>query len=117
MTLTPQDTIERQAATAGIILQQLGGQRFRVMTGAKHFKVRNAKLGGLFFRLPARQGYVLNGINAVEIVLEHNDTYTVEFLRFRGVMLAPVVVHALDGVYAEDLQEIFTHYTGLYTSL
>lgn len=115
MTLTPQDTIERQAATAGIILQQLGGNRFRVMTGAKHFTVRNAKLGGLFFRLPGKAGYAKDGINAVEIVLDYNDTYTVEFMRIRGQRIS--VVHVLDDVYCDNLQEIFTKYTGLYTRL
>jgi hypothetical protein len=110
-----QDLIERQAFTAGEIAKQLGGNRFRVMTGASRFTVRNAKLGGLFFRLPGKGGYVKDGINAVEIVLDYNDTYTVEFSRIRGPVQK--VISTVDDVYAEDLQPLFTLMTGLVTRL
>lgn len=89
------------------ILQQLGGNRFTAMTGAKEF------LGGadtLSFKIPRS-----NGINAVSIKLEANDTYTMRFISASVRKIDEKVVHR--DVYADQLQSLFTEATGLLTSL
>lgn len=94
---------------ANTILQQLGGGRFRVMTGAKHF-IGDAT--SLTFQIPRS-----NGINAVEIKLDPSDTYRVRFFKVGNKRTAyrhtDVSVH--EGVYADQLQSLFTAATGLYT--
>lgn len=96
--------------TAQIILDQLGGTRFRLMTGAKHI------VGGdnfVQFKLPAN--FAKNKINFVKVTLDVTDTYTVEFFNFRGLNLKEVA--KIEGVYADRLQAVFTEQTGLDTKL
>lgn len=97
---------------ANTILQQLGGNKFRMMTGAKDF------VGGkdyLMFAVPARS--TKNGINKVKITLELNDTYTIEFMKcnFKNYTCDTIVKDEI--VYADDLQRFFTAATGLDTHL
>lgn len=96
---------------ARTILEQLGGQKFLVMTGARHV------VGGrnwLAFKLPSY--FAARGINAVRVTLdEAADLYRVEFSKIRGMKITPVASH--DGVYCDSLRAIFTHETGLATSL
>jgi hypothetical protein len=97
--------------TATTILQQLGGQRFIAMTGAKNI------LGGaaeLQFHLPAK--FAAKGINAVRVELTANDDYRVKFYKIgRGLKCA--IVAEFDGIYANQLRDVFTATTGLQTSL
>lgn len=93
---------------AKTILQQLGGNKFIVMTGAKDF------VGGadyLAFRLPKAKG----GINKVRIKLNANDLYDVEYGRIRK--LEYKVIATDEGIYEDMLQECFTKATGLDTHL
>ena len=93
------------------ILEQLGGNKFVAMTGAKNL----SSLGnGLSFRLPGA-GFTKNGINYVKIILDPSDTYTVEFGRIRGNTYT--VINTTNDIYHDMLQEIFTKYTGLNTHL
>jgi len=95
------------------IFKQLGGNRFVMMTGAKNIA------GGpsfLSFKLPKAK----DGINYVKIKLNSMDTYDIEFGRIRHSMKSGStykVIHSVDGIYNDQLQEIFTQYTGLYTRL
>lgn len=92
------------------IIRQMGGNRFIAMTGAKRFcEVEQ----GIAFQLPGN--ITKDGINAVKITLEGNDTYTVKFMRITRTKLKVVAV--VSGVYCDALQEIFTGRTGLYTCL
>ena len=59
------------------IYQQLGGQRFETMTGARNFVAHG---DGLAFRVPTRKGP-----NYVKITLTPMDVYTMEFTRIRGL--------------------------------
>ncbi len=95
---------------AETILAQLGGQRFIAMTGAKDF-VGNDTM--LMFALPGRMAK--NKANKCRITLNPMDTYDLEFFRIRKLML--VVTETIAGVYAEDLQRVFTKATGLDTHL
>ncbi|EES0484193.1 hypothetical protein ACN662_005697, partial [Escherichia coli] len=60
------------------ILNQLGGNRFIAMTGAKNFAYFDEDGEcGLSFRLPSK--FAMNGINLVKIKLTFSDTYQVTF--------------------------------------
>lgn len=95
---------------AHTILQQLGGNKFNAMTGARdHIAGPNY----LQFRLPANTAK--NRANVVTIKLEATDLYRVEFINLRGVNLKVITAH--DGVFADQLQALFTEQTGLDTHL
>lgn len=93
---------------AKTILQQLGGNRFTVMTGAKNYVGSDNTLS---FRLPKAN----RKINGVTIILEPSDTYKVEFVRI--VKFERRVVETCENVYCDSLQDVFTRVTGLYTHL
>ena len=104
-------TNENNAAVADTILQQLGGHRFRCMTGAKNFMFGDA---ALIFTLPRFAGVKVNKIG---ITLDADDTYTVNFYRLtkRGINCETLATVA--GVYGDNLREVFTAKTGLLTTL
>lgn len=106
--------IERPAymEQAQTILDQLGGRRFSVMTGAKNYV---AGPEGLSFRLPGGSGYYRGGINAVRVKLTSLDLYDVTYSRVRGSKI--VTVTESTGLYADMLQGDFERVTGLRTSL
>ena len=93
---------------AKTILQQLGGNKFIAMTGAKNLGFTN---NGLQMKI----GRNSKGITHVIISLKSTDTYDVEFIKMRGVNRK--VVKKLKGVYADQLGKIFTKFTGLRTRL
>src|SRR5271166_4088110 len=97
---------------AKTILEQLGGNRFVAMTGAKHF-VGDGNV--LRFKLPGGSGFCKDGINYVTVKLEASDTYTVEFFRVRALKMKQGKRYC--DVYNDQLREVFTRATGLYTSL
>ena len=107
---------------AETILQQLGGGRFIAMTGSKNFK---AISGGLEMTLAKNASKA----NRLKITLTGMDDYNMEFYRFTPYR----VVIKNNGVYTYDekittvkkynnvcfdqLQELFTRTTELYTRL
>jgi hypothetical protein len=97
---------------ANTILEQLGGRRFIMFTGAKNLVGSDNSLS---FRLPKAK----DGINAVEIRLEPSDTYRVRFYRVgdrrTGYKHTDKSVH--DDIYCDQLVELFERQTGLYTHL
>lgn len=95
---------------ANIILAQLGGKRFSVMTGAKDFV---AVENGLQFKLPAR--IAKDGINCLLIKLNASDLYDVCYMRVRGKSCK--VISESNDVYADDLVANFEESTGLFTHL
>lgn len=90
------------------ILQQLGGNRFRMMTGAKNFVAGN---GTLSFQIGRNSA----GVSGVRVTLDVDDTYRMEFLRIRKHVVTILTVKT--GVYFDQLQSVFTDQTGMYTSL
>lgn len=112
----------RAPEVARTILEQLGGKRFQVMTGAKNAVAlgpdSGAPYGGLQFALPTGFSQLNGkptGINRVIIKLNSSDTYDIEFGGARGT--AYTVKATAEGIYADSLREVFTRYTGLDTSL
>lgn len=96
------------------ILNQLGGNRFIAMTGAKNFAYFDEDGEcGLSFRLPSK--FAMNGINLVKIKLTFSDTYQVTFARVRGAMVKEV--STFDNVYCDQLECLFNEQTGLATRL
>lgn len=87
------------------ILKQLGGKRFMVMTGAKGFLALD---DGMAFSIPKGA----NGIRRIKITLNSMDLYDMEFYSLSGKSLKKV-----NNVYNDQLQDIFTAETGLYTHL
>lgn len=111
----PAETEEFESASkvADTILDQLGGQKFLAMTGAQ--PIIGGKGKELTLKLPA---FAKDGINTVTIGLNSEDLYDVVFSRYTNRPKATyTVVDEVKGVYAEDLQRIFTDHTGLETSL
>lgn len=98
---------------AQTIIAQLGGQRFSAMTGARNMI---ATASGLRFGLPRAHGYCRDGINMVQITLDTaSDLYSVRFLKARKLEVDVVSEH--DGIYGDQLRQLFTRATGLETSL
>ena len=100
------------ASVGRTILEQLGGRRFVIMTGAKNFMSTGQ---GLIFSLPGSGGFTKNGINRVSISLNVMDLYDLTFSRVRG--LNQNNIEEKTNVYAEDLKSTFTEVTGLVVSL
>lgn len=95
---------------ATTILQQLGGNRFVAMTGA-----RQIVAGPEFLQFAIGRGAV-NHANKVRVTLEPTDTYCVEFFYCRGVDCRQCG-DSLRGIYADQLREVFTSQTGMDTHL
>lgn len=102
-------TNKTDLTVANTILAQLGGKKFAAMTGVKK---AFGTLSSVSFLLPKA---VKNGINHVKIELSPADDYDLEFSRTTRHDFK--VIAKVKGVYAEDLQEVFTEYTGLATHL
>ena len=110
----------REIATT--ILNQLGDNRFIAMTGAKEFL---AIENGLRFRI----GRNASKANRIEVTLTPMDTYDFTFIKYRPyswkvdhktmtVKETPEkreVVKQFKDIYCDQLQELFTDVTGLYT--
>lgn len=95
------------ATPADIILQQLGGRRFLVMTGAK--ASRDGE-NTLHLQFPSGK------VKTLTIELMPADTYT---LKAYGPWRAGKrkTLHESDDVYAENLRSIVSDWTGLALSL
>lgn len=93
---------------AKTILEQLGGSRFVIMTGAKNF-VSGGK--DLSFKIGRND----KGVTHVRIVLNSKDLYDVEYLKVRGIKRE--VLSEENDLFFDNLQSSFTRNTGLDTHL
>lgn len=93
---------------AQTIYEQLGGNRFVTMTGARNLVTTGS---GLSFRLPK----CLNGINCVKIELNALDLYDIKFIRIRGMNVKEV--SGRDNIDVSNLKTEVEAATGLYLSL
>ncbi len=102
---------ETQKQIANTILQQLGGNKFIAMTGAKNFSAMDS---GLSFKIG---GSAKNRINHIRITLNDDDLYDVEYLYIykKNFDYHTTVVQESIGLYADMLQTDFTVYTGFDT--
>ena len=94
---------------ARIIWEQLGGNKFRVMTGAKNL----LNIGdGLAMKI----GRNSSNSNYMRITLNSMDTYDVMFAKLTK-MGELKSVRMIYNVYNDMLRSVFTEHTGMYTSL
>lgn len=94
---------------AETILEQLGGNKFIAMTGCTNFtKIDENALGMKLKRNQSKANYL-------KITLNSMDLYDLVFLRanVKGIK----VMEEYKGIYNDQLQEIFTQVTGMYTRL
>ena len=101
-------TERMDAKKAKILLQQLGGNRFIAMTGAKNFAFDSKYMS---FKI----GRNSKGINFVRIGHNAKDLYDMEFgfVSVRGIKVKKKV----KDVYADMLGQIFKKYTGMNVRL
>ena len=102
------------------ILNQLGGNKFIAMTGAKNLTY---DANSLNMNLPKN----ISKSNNMKIVLNVNDLYNVSFTKFSGGKmnlktftfseLKVKKIQEFENVHAEDLQSLFTSVTGFDTKL
>ena len=97
---------------ARTILNQLGGNRFVAMTGAKDLA---SSADALQFGLPAR--FAKKGINKVKITLTPADLYTMTFYKYIASRFELVTIAEVESLYADQLQDTFTEVTGLDTNM
>ncbi len=94
---------------ARIIWEQLGGNKFRMMTGAKNL----LNLGdGLAMKL----GRNSSNSNYLKITLNSMDLYDMEFAKLTKMGEKKSVTEYSD-VYNDMLTDVFTSHTGMYTKL
>jgi hypothetical protein len=94
---------------ATTILSQLGGSKFKAMTGAKNFVALER---GLQFDFP-KAGK--NKANRVQIVLSPTDLYTVAFYKARGLNCD--LLASSHGLFADMLKGTIERATGFALSL
>lgn len=112
---------------AATILEQLGGQRFQMMTGMKlrlAHEPEQGTRGALSFHLPRG---AKDGINYVKITLTGADTYNMEFTKIgprpnwrreiAGAVQKITVVATKTDIYNDQLESVFASVTGLATRL
>ncbi len=98
---------------ANTILEQLGGRRFIAMTGAKNFVGEENALSFMI-------GRNYRQINHVRIYLNALDLYEMTFSQVRKNRFNEVVYKQIENftdVYFDQLQDLFTKATGMYTRL
>ena len=94
---------------AETILSQLGGNKFRMMTGAKN-------LAGDENSLSMRIGRNSSNSNYLKITLNSMDLYDMKFCKLTR-KFEEKSVKEYNNVYNNTLRDIFTTHTGMYTSL
>ena len=91
------------------ILNQLGGNKFRVMTGAKNFM-------GFSEGLVMKIGRNSSNSNYLKITLNSMDLYDMEFAKVSR-MGEKKSVTEYNNVYNDSMVEVFEKHTGMYTKL
>jgi len=94
--MTVANTIREQLGRMALVM--LGASDFVYDESSLQFSIKGSRVA-----------------NKVRIVLDPDDTYTVEFWKGRGIKMARV--SEFDGVYADQLHDLIESETGLYTSL
>ena len=112
---------------ADIIYEQLGGNRFVAMTGSKNFLYGEVTETNHepWLRMDLAKNH--SKCNRLKITLNGKDLYRLEFYAMRKTSAKKILedrnadmftisnTQIIDDVYAEDLQNVFTNTTQLYT--
>ena len=102
-------TPEQQQEIAKNILAQLGGNHFRVMTGADKFVALES---GLSFSFKGSRV-----ANHCRVILTPDDLYDFEFYKYSPSKGTCTPVKKYEHVYDDMLQPLFKEVTGLNTFL
>jgi hypothetical protein len=106
--------VEDEMMDANVLFRQLGGNRFRAMTGAKDFMKDGNSL-----RMKIMKNNT--GGNHLIITLNSNDLYDMRFeshrLNRKTYELTVKVKAEEKNIPASDLQRVFTRLSGLYTHM
>jgi len=94
---------------ARTILDQLGGHKFRVMTGAKNFADHGNALSMKLGRNSSNSNYLKISLNSM-------DLYDVRFSKWTK-KFEEKSVKEYNNVYNDSLVEIFESHTGMHTQL
>ena len=110
------------------ILQQIGGNKFLAMTGSKVKYYGYDESGYAYLRLKLSRNK--SGAELLKIQLNDKDLYNMSFDRIKktlnkeyaaiGVKIydeALENIKTIEDVYCDQLQEVFTKVTGMYTKL
>lgn len=113
---------QRAKEVAAIILSQLGGRKFIAMTGAGEFiALEPTKKNAMRYGISMSIGRNSSKANCLKVYLDYDDTYTMQFLDShfdsKDYKYKEIVIKELKTVYCDQLQELFTQVTGMYTSL
>lgn len=93
------------------IVEQMGGNKFRVMVGCKRMVIDGDKPSVMF----TIGGGALKRIKFVKVELMGDDTYTMTFSKiFKD---EHKIINIVQGVYCDMLQGVFTENTGMHTHL
>ena len=102
-------TTQTNMQIAQTILNQLGGNKFIVMTGSKNFVAGENYLRMKLTRNKIKAQYLTITLNSM-------DTYNMCFFSV-DKELNRTTKASIEDVYCDMLQDIFTQHTGLYTHL
>jgi len=106
--------LEMNSTVAADILNQFGGKRFAFMFGAKDFFINDDMLQFKIGRNSA-------AINRVSVGLRADDTYYLKFSRVwwsnKDFENKETVKREFEGVYCDQLAELFRETTGLETRM
>lgn len=107
-------------SVANTILQQMGGNKFIVMTGSKNFLS-----DGNTLRMSLAKN--ISKANRLEVTLDADDLYTMRFYKYTAGRLNKKTwswtkdkveeVYTVSGIWFDMLQSVFTQVTGMYTRL
>lgn len=96
---------------ADTTISYLGGyNKLMAMVNAKNFVYD--KEGGIQFWFSGNKN-----MNIVKFSLTHEDLYKVTFYKYNRRTMDVKVVDEYDGIYAEQLKELFEQVTGRYLSI
>ena len=96
-------------SVAKTILEQLGGNKFRMMTGAKNFM-------GFTEGLVMKIGRNSSNSNYLKITLNSMDLYDMEFAKVSR-MGEKKSITEYNNIYNDSMVEVFEKHTGMYTKL
>jgi hypothetical protein len=99
------------STTAKTIISQIGNKALCMM-GCKQI-VTSENAVDLFIGIGAKCGG--KAVNRIRIILQPNDTYTVEFCKYAKFTMT--TIKSLDLVYADMLHQVIECNTGFYLSL
>lgn len=105
------NAIKSNPEVATTILNQLGGQRFVAMVGAKDMGYSSNSISMKIMRNAKK-------VTHVTITYDHaKDLYNIKFSNWNARKFDFTTLKEIEGVYCDQLKEIFESNTGLYTSL